>query len=368
VIYLHVPFCKSFCTYCDFYSEISSGEDSRKVQNLYWDSVLAEISSRESELKRMSGLSPDTLYVGGGTPSVLPLEIVTSIVNALKDALGDAYRPYEEFTVEVNPEDIVTLGPEYVKGLLNLGVNRVSMGVQSLDDEILSWMNRRHDAEGALKAFDILRDSGLENISIDLIFGISHMGDELWLNTLEKVVELRPEHISSYQLSIEEGSALCRKVRLGEYKEADEELCRRQYSTLCSVLGKYGYEHYEISNFALPGKRAIHNSGYWKRYPYVGLGPAAHSFDGQVRSWNSESLSSYKSDSEILSREDEKVEKIMLALRTSDGIPFRELRRICEDDICRSLIHEGALELSSGIVRIPESHFFVSDEIIRRLI
>lgn len=288
MIYLHVPFCGSFCTYCDFYSEICR---STQAFNEYADAVIAEIRDRRKELEmNMSAQDAvNTLYIGGGTPSVLPLDVLSRIVGAVTEP-AEVTSPFEEFTIEVNPEDIVEKGSEYVRGLLALGVNRISMGVQSFNDDILRWMNRRHDAGNAVKAFHILRESGVRNISIDLIFGISQLTDEIWKDTIEKALELAPEHISAYQLSIEEGSALAKMVADGRYVEATDEQCRRLYDILCQSLRLAGYHHYEISNFAKPGFEAIHNSAYWRRAPYIGLGPGAHSLTGNIRSWNSQEL------------------------------------------------------------------------------
>lgn len=327
MIYVHIPFCKSFCTYCDFYSEICSG----KVQKLFVDELCREIESRREEIS--GTLALNTLYIGGGTPSVLEPDGLKRIV----DTLG--YGPYEEFTVEVNPDDVT---PAYAAFLAGIGVNRVSMGVQSFDDGILSWMNRRHTAEAAVRAFRTLREAGFGNISIDLIFGMSNMDDRLWRSTLEKAVELNPEHISAYQLTVEEGSALGRMVREGRYSVASDEQCAAQYEMLCSVLRDAGYRHYEISNFAKPGKMALHNSAYWRRLPYVGLGPGAHSLIGEdERRWNSQQLSGWTGCGEHLSPEEIREERLMLGLRTDEGV--------------------------DGLV-IPESKWFVSDSIIADLI
>jgi len=359
MIYLHIPFCKSFCTYCDFYSEICRGEGSAKAQNLFYAHLCTEIDARRDDITLCH--DPRTLYVGGGTPSVLPAEMLGKAVSRI------GLKEWEEFTVEVNPEDIVEKGPDYVRELLAMGVNRISMGVQSLDDGILRWMNRRHDSDSALKAFRILRDCGVGNISLDLIFGLSILSDESWEDTVRLVIELHPEHISCYQLSIEEGSALGRMVHEGRYAEASEDQCRRQYDHLCGMLGKAGYVHYEISNFALPGFEAVHNSAYWDRKPYVGLGPGAHSFDGVRRSWNSQDLSGWTPSYETLSSEDARVETIMLGLRTSQGVsasllPPKKLQK---------MLREGSLEKvseSGTRVRIPEDRFFVSDSIISELV
>lgn len=415
MIYLHVPFCGSFCTYCDFYSEICR---SRQAFNEYADAVIAEIRDRRKELEmNMSAQDAvNTLYIGGGTPSVLPLDVLSRIVGAVSqtERLSLVTEPvevttptelFDEFTVEVNPEDIVEKGREYVRGLLALGVNRISMGIQSFNDDILRWMNRRHDAGNAVKAFHILRESGVRNISIDLIFGISQLTDETWKDTIEKALELSPEHISAYQLSIEEGSALAKMVADGRYVEASEEQCRRQYDILCRCLGRSGYHHYEISNFAKPGFEAVHNSAYWRRAPYIGLGPGAHSLTGNVRSWNSPELphrqqdetsscnpdrisscnpdstscqtssrnpsgklATYSRNFETLSPEDIRVERIMLSLRTDKGLKATELYSLADRAVINSLLSEGALEKQGGSIRIPESRLFTSDEILRELI
>lgn len=384
MIYLHVPFCGSFCTYCDFYSEICRGG---RAFNEYADAVLKEVNDRREEIcMNMSAPGAvNTLYIGGGTPSVLPLDVLRRIVDALlssrslrrgENTVG-AQSPFEEFTVEVNPEDIVEKGGEYVRGLLETGVDRVSMGIQSFDDGILRWMNRRHSAAGAVEAFRILRRCGVRNISVDLIFGLSQLADDVWKDTIERALELAPEHISAYQLSIEEGSALAKLVADGRYVEASDEQCRHQYDVLCQTLRQAGYHHYEISNFARPGFEAVHNSAYWSRVPYIGLGPGAHSLTGDIRSWNSQELphrstdgspATYSRTSETLSPEDIRVEMIMLSLRTDKGLEAAELYSLADRAVINSLLSEGALEKQGGSIRIPESRLFTSDEIIRELI
>ena len=384
MIYLHVPFCGSFCTYCDFYSEICRGG---RAFNEYADAVLKEVNDRREEIcMNMSAPGAvNTLYIGGGTPSVLPLDVLRRIVDALlssrslrrgENTVG-AQSPFEEFTVEVNPEDIVEKGGEYVRGLLETGVDRVSMGIQSFDDGILRWMNRRHSAAGAVEAFRILRRCGVRNISVDLIFGLSQLADDVWKDTIERALELAPEHISAYQLSIEEGSALAKLVADGRYVEASDEQCRHQYDVLCQTLRQAGYHHYEISNFARPGFEAVHNSAYWSRVPYIGLGPGAHSLTGDIRSWNSQELphrstdgspATYSRTSETLSPEDIRVERIMLSLRTDKGLEAAELYSLADRAVINSLLSEGALEKQGGSIRIPESRLFTSDEILRELI
>ncbi len=340
----------------------------------YADTVCREISSRAEEIRStlpdgaFSG-KVDTLYIGGGTPSVLPLPVLDRIVRTLNEVVyGAAGHDYVEFTVEVNPEDIIEKGEDYLRGLISMGVNRISMGVQSFDDRALRWMNRRHDAAGAEEAYWMMRGQGIRNISIDLIYGIGGLEDRTWDATLRKAVGLSPSHISAYQLSVEEGSALARIADEGGYEEASDEDCRRQYDILCSALYDAGYHHYEVSNFAYPGFEALHNSSYWRRIPYVGLGPGAHSAvvgaDGKVdvRKWNTETLPEYVSESESLTAEDVAVEEIMLGLRTDRGVEESKIPR----DVLRRLLDEKALVRTLyGCVRIPEDRFFVSDDIIR---
>lgn len=422
MIYIHVPFCRSFCTYCDFYSEIvgktagcaavGAGKTacaaglSDEVFERYTDDLCAEIRARQDEILAASGVR--TLYIGGGTPSVLPLECLRRIVEKLREVEGAALadgadgpagadRDWEEFTVEVNPEDIVERGPEYVPGLLELGVNRISMGVQSLDDGMLRWMNRRHSADGAREAWSIISDAtghfrnethnsiplslrpnppqgalqgtshrkhpgpnadslrpdppqeafikdftakSAENrnadgypkaaISIDLISGVPGMDCAMLGRTLNEVLEWRPEHISAYQLSVEEGSALARMIAEGRVAELQDEECRAQYNLICQKLGAAGYHHYEISNWALPRHEAVHNSAYWTRQPYVGLGPGAHSLEitpsRQIRKWNSRRPTGWAEEGrEVLTAEEIREETVMLLARTDRGpIPERD--------------------------------------------
>ena len=437
MIYVHIPFCKSFCTYCGFYSETSACYDR------YVEALLGEIDRRKSEFD--ATMDVNTLYIGGGTPSVMPLPLLCRVVEALKDALGSGY--FDEFTVELNPEDVIQRGEAYAEALLGMGVTRASMGVQSFDDGILRWMNRRHDAATAVRAYRILENSGFRNISIDLIFGLPELGpdsqpkhsaslsghsdsqtkhsdslsghfpdhrgedgyvplldERLWRETILRALDISasgmlPSHISAYQLSVEPDSALDGMIADGRCREASEESCARQYEVLCEELSAAGYHHYEISNFALPGMEARHNSAYWRHVPYVGLGPGAHSLsilpDGhRCRSWNSPDLKLYLetfaplgqrdagcSGQEKLSPVQLGIENVMLGLRTSRGCPLSELVSACDRARLDSAISSGYLvpvpgssELSgledsaAQYYRIPEKYFFISDGIISELL
>ncbi len=401
MIYIHIPFCRSFCTYCSFYSELAHCD---AAFDRFADALCSEIRHRSGEVTA----EVNTLYIGGGTPSVLPLSVLSRIVDTLE---GLGFRDFDEFTVEVNPDDIVAKGHDYVEGLLRLGVNRVSMGVQSFDDGVLRWMNRRHDAGTAVKAYRMLRSCGVDNISIDLIFGLGSVPGtvppkERWNRTMEQALDIAgdgilPKHISAYQLSVEEGSALSDMAASGRWTEASDEECRRQYDGLCRFLHDAGYRHYEISNFALPGYEAVHNSAYWRYVPYSGFGPGAHSFlykDGSpVRRWNSPDVKAYidafsgvsrigasgaslspdaamdgsdrVSGGEMLAAEQIRIEKIMLALRTDSGIGREYLESNASADTVSALLRSGLLvPAGEDRLRIPESQFFISDTIISELI
>ena len=381
MIYIHIPYCRSFCTYCDFYSEVASRCSTYEG---FAKALSAEISAREGEIKDniQSPFGVNTLYIGGGTPSVLPLSVFESILSSLKGV--GCPGNFEEFTVEVNPEDIVEKGHVYVEGLLRLGVNRISMGVQSFDDAILKWMNRRHDSERARQAYAILEEAGVKNISIDLIFGLSQLDLEGWKANLSRALLISPSgmlpiHISSYQLSGEEGSALAVMMAKGQWREASDDVCAQQYEMLCETLKQAGYNHYEISNFAQPGYEACHNSAYWTHAPYIGLGPGAHSYRMSERKWNNPNLSAYieagKSgdftfvqEGEELTAEQLGLERLMLGLRTSNGLPSDFLEAFCgKESICNAIEEGHLLLLADGYIRIPEEKFFISDSIITNL-
>ena len=372
MIYVHVPFCRSFCTYCGFYSEVAP-----KCHEAYVTALEAEIGARRNDIDRVFASSDvNTLYIGGGTPSVLPLSAFGRLIGAL------GHDGFKEFTVEVNPEDIVEKGVDYVKGLLSLGVNRISMGIQSFDDDILRFMNRRHNSDQALSAYRILEEAGVENISIDLIFGLPQLSEQKWSETIDKALKisasgLPPKHISAYQLSIEPDSMLEKLIAKGRFEEASGEQCRQQYEILCRALAQAGYHHYEISNFGQPGYESRHNSAYWRNVPYVGLGPGAHSYVGRARSWNESSLESYLNtedfsrirESEDLDAEQLAMERIMLGLRTSDGVEEDFLLSCCDRNAVETAFENGHLTRIDGQrVRIPESSFFISDNIIASII
>ena len=306
-----------------------------------------------------AGSSVSTVYFGGGTPSLLSPAQFSNICAALRDNfdLGDV----EEFTVEVNPDDICRGGEELLRTYRECGVNRVSAGVQSFHDGHLKWMNRRHDAAEAERAVRLLTDS-FANVSLDLIFGYAALTDAEWEQDIRKAVSLGVQHISAYQMSLDAGSMLSALADKGRYREPDDDVCRRQYYLLQDILEDAGFIQYEISNFCRPGFHSRHNSAYWAREPYLGLGPGAHSFDGdRRRSWNVSDLRRWQAgadrEGEILTDVDIYNEKVMLGLRTSAGVDAAL--------IGESAKHNLSFDASTGRCFIGRRDLFVSDSIIR---
>ena len=344
-LYVHFPFCASKCSYCDFYARV------RRDWEPYVEALLAELSARKDELK---GVPPTTLYFGGGTPSLLPAGLLQQVADAARETFDTSFA---EFTVEVNPDDVTA---DKARALRATGADRISMGVQSFCDGHLRWMRRRHTAADALAAFDRLRTAGFDNLSIDLIFGFTGLTDAQWADNIARTLALRPEHISCYQM-------------MGRYADPDEERCRSQYMRLQEQLLEAGYGQYEISNYSLPGRASLHNSAYWAREPYLGLGAGAHSFDGdRIRRWNTPDIDAYLAGrpfgSEHLSDREVLEEKLMLGLRTVQGLPLSSLtlsERAClQETTLEELSRAGKLIVEPDRIRIPREELFVSDWII----
>ena len=371
-VYVHIPFCASRCSYCDFFSTLQLAD----AGTSYVEAVVAEARLRRGEL---CGAQVKTLYLGGGTPSQLPLSLLSRLVDGLRDALD--LSAVEEFTVEANPDDVT---PEWCAAVASLGVNRVSMGVQSFEDPILRLIGRRHTARQAMDAVANLRKAGISNISIDLIFGLPGQTVASWTASVEQAIALKPQHISAYGLTYEEGTRLWHQRERGEVVEVPEEQCLEMYRVLVDELQAAGYEHYEISNFALPDYHSRHNSSYWDDTPYLGLGAAAHSYDGKVRRWNPHDLRLYidkvlagelACELEELSRSERYDERVMLGLRTARGIDTERLRVDFGDEAWRYFIREAARHVEAGNLRVTEDGRYVltrdgimlSDSIIRDL-
>ena len=270
MIYLHVPFCHRKCTYCAFHSKPVVG--GRWPVASYVDALLAEMELRRGEQPH----AVRTVYFGGGTPSILPLNELGRIVEALHRCFD--LSQLEEFTFEANPEDLT---PDYLAGLRLLGINRLSVGIQSLDDTMLRLLNRRHTARQALEALENARRAGFDNLSADFIYGLPRWNFQFSVFNFQLIT-----HLSAYALTVEPGTALDVQVRQGRAALPDDEEVVRQYHALRQQFEGAGFRQYEVSNYARPGFESVHNSRYWDRTPYLGLGPGAHSFDGRRRRWN----------------------------------------------------------------------------------
>ncbi len=323
-IYIHVPFCQSRCAYCDFYSTTLLAH-----REAYVEAVCRELQHRQSELK---GEPVKTLYFGGGTPSTLSIEELRVILETLEnlEVLGNPNNL--ELTLEANPDDLTE---EYVQGLRTLPINRVSLGIQSFHDRTLRLVGRRHTAQEAIDAVHRLQQAGITNISIDLIYGLPGESLDDWAYSLDQAIALGVKHISAYHLTYEEGTRLWRMQEQGLVAPIDEEQSVRSFELLREKLLSAGYEHYEISNFALPGYHSRHNSSYWQGTKYIGIGPGAHSYDGSNRRWNLSSLTDYIAtpheedvphEVEHLTTDERYDERIITELRTAQGINLTGLK------------------------------------------
>lgn len=320
MIYVHVPFCVSRCVYCDFYSTTKGAE----AKQQYVEAACGELNARVNYLPTRH---IKTIYFGGGTPSTLSTTQLRDILLCIIQNYDVS--PKAEITIEANPDDMTD---DWVKGIAGLGFNRVSLGVQSFNNETLRMLNRRHTAEQAQKAVLLLHDNGIFNISIDLIYGLPGQTLEQFCADLDTAFTLPITHLSSYALSVEDGTVLARKINSGEWRNADEALYISAFDALTNKAAAYGFEHYEISNFAQKGYASQHNSGYWDGTPYLGIGPGAHSFDGTNRRYNLPNLQSYLQSNgqpsfniEELTREERFDELVFTALRTKRGLSLRKV-------------------------------------------
>lgn len=371
-VYVHIPFCASRCSYCDFFSTLKMAEAGAP----YVEAMIAEARLRHGELR---GEPVKTLYLGGGTPSQLPLPLLERLVKGLRETMD--LTGVEEFTVEANPDDVT---PEWSAAVAALDVNRVSMGVQSFEDEILRLIGRRHSARQAVDAVDTLRAAGISNISIDLIYGLPGQTVDSWTESVEQAIALLPQHISAYGLTYEEGTRLWHQRERGEVLEVPEEQCLEMYRILVDKLQAAGYEHYEISNFALPDYHSRHNSSYWDNTPYLGLGAAAHSYDGKLRRYNPHDLKEYTEkvlagepayEQEELAEWERYDERVMLGLRTSQGVDIDWLQQVFGDEAWKHFTSEAQRHIKAGNLRVEGGNRYiltrdgimVSDSVIRDL-
>lgn len=373
-IYIHIPFCFSRCIYCDFFSSTQS-----EWKDAYVDALCREIIARSPSSGQPSSVVR-TIYVGGGTPS----QLTTGQLERIFQTVYTYYNIEEhaEVTLEVNPNDATD---SFIDAIRNLPVNRLSFGIQSFDDQQLRFLRRRHTAVEAIDAVRRSQDAGFCNISIDLIFGIpvpadSQLAIQTFSSSLQKAVSLGIQHLSAYSLMYEEGTPLTRMRDRGEIQELDEETSLSMFELLMDRTHEAGFQHYEISNFCLPQRQSRHNAAYWDGTPYLGFGAGAHSFDGQTRSWNIDSVSAYirgeQGGSEILTIDNRFDERIMTGLRTAKGVDMQRLRRDFGNERWQKCMDSARRHLDSGMLQLDErtqqlhltrAGIFVSDDIMSDL-
>ena len=370
-LYIHIPFCRQRCSYCAFYSSTLYN-----IQQKYVDALCKEIALR----KEYAGNQPiGTIYLGGGTPSTLTMEQLESIFDTIYSHYPIAPNP--EVTIECNPDDLT---PEFLTALRRMPVNRISMGIQSFNDAQLKRLGRRHDAAKARQAVANARAAGYDNISIDLMFALPGSNRAEWQETLDTAIALHPDHISAYNLMYEEGTPLHRALVRGDFQELSEEENLEQFRMLIDSMKSAGYRHYEISNFAFPGRESRHNSSYWNDTPYIGCGAAAHSYNGNSREWNIADIKAYIEgmesgcrDYEIenLTEEESYNDTILTRLRTADGIPQQWMKEKFNDKLNGYMLRAaekeialGNLKEENGHLSLTEKGIFISDAVIRELI
>lgn len=370
-IYIHIPFCKQRCRYCAFYSSTLYN-----IREAYVDALCKELHMRKEYIaNEMVG----TIYLGGGTPSTLTMEQLKRICDTIYDNYPITETP--EVTIECNPDDLTT---EFLGQLRELPFNRISMGVQSFNDAQLKRLGRRHTAEAARQAVANARAAGYSNISIDLMFALSGSSRAEWQETLDAAIALRPEHLSAYNLMYEEGTQLYRDLTEGKVTELSEEENLEQFSMLINSMKAAGYRHYEISNFALPGRESRHNSSYWNDTPYIGCGASAHSYNGTSRGWNIADIKEYiegvengilNFEVEHLTEEERYNDAILTRLRTADGLPLAWMKEKFCDRLNTYMLHAakkeialGNLKETNGHLSLTEKGIFISDAVIRELI
>ena len=361
-IYIHIPFCNSKCAYCGFYSIPSQ---KRKAEFL--EALKQEMVSRKDYLH---GEAVETIYFGGGTPSILKVEEIENLLGLIQEYYSAEANA--EITLEANPD---TLSMEYLQGLRAIGINRLSIGIQSFFDDDLRYLSRRHDAGHARQCVQLAKDAGFDNISIDLIYGLPTSNADQWSRNLDLFFELEIPHLSAYALTLEPNSILTKQIEMGKTLPVNEEDAVRDYEVLCRRAAENGYLHYEISNFCKPRKHSRHNSSYWFGIPYAGFGPSAHSFDGTSRQWNVASLERYgESEREALSPEQIYDEYVMLRLRTLWGIDLKYMKREMGErfsDYCERqaepLIAEGRLSRTREFLYLNDEQMLFADGVAEAL-
>ena len=369
-IYIHVPFCKTRCAYCDFYSTTL-----QELKPRYVEAVCQELTMRH---KYLQDEDIRTIYFGGGTPSQLVWEDFKKLFASIDNVYG--MKGCVEITLEANPDDLTE---EYVKMLATLPFNRISMGIQSFHEPTIQLIGRRHTATQAVEAVHRCQNYGFQNISIDLIYGLPGETPEQWKQDLQIAFSLDVQHISAYHLTYEQGTRLWQMLQRKEITEVDEDTSVELFRILCEQMQQAGFEHYEISNFARPGYRSHHNSAYWHEVPYLGCGPGAHSFDGKSREWNVASLANYilaiehglrDFEQEELDIDTRYNEFVMTRLRTCEGLNLNDVKQKFGKPYYDHCLHlaspyllQGLLEQKEDALKLTPKGIFVSDDIISDL-
>ncbi|MBP3219372.1 MAG: radical SAM family heme chaperone HemW [Prevotella sp.] len=368
-LYIHIPFCESRCIYCGFYSTTLA-----QLKEQYVEAVCKEASNTLRFINAFGNFS--TVYLGGGTPSQLSPALLHCLFEHLK--IGDKANSKElEITMECNPDDLTD---DYAAALRDLPINRISMGAQTFSDDRLRFLHRRHTSRQVSEAVERLRHIGIDNISIDLMFGFPGETLSDWEADIQQALALQVEHISAYSLMFEEGTPLYALREQGKVKEVDEELSLKMYETLIDRLTEAGYEHYEISNFARPGFHSRHNSSYWDGTPYIGLGAAAHSYDIDSRWWNVSNVREYIrrvqhdespiEETEVLNDENRYNDAVMTALRTREGLPLERLSESQRQYLlsqARPHLERRLITMEDNHLRLTRKGLFVSDMVMSDL-
>jgi oxygen-independent coproporphyrinogen-3 oxidase len=356
-IYLHIPFCKKACHYCDFHFSTSLQQELPVIH-----AMERELALRKSFLNE----TVDTIYFGGGTPSLLLPERISFLLDAIYNHFPISEQP--EITLEANPDDV---SPARASAWKKAGINRISLGIQSFQSHWLEWMNRAHNAEQSLQAITELQAAGFENISIDLIYGMPEQADVAWLEEIQMAIDLQVTHLSCYALTVEPRTALWHMIETGKAVTVDPDQQARMFLLLMDSLERAGYEHYEISNFAKPGKRSRHNSAYWKGKTYLGIGPAAHSFNGSRRMWNIQNNTSYTSQieagvlpltEETLTAIEQWNEYIMTSIRTMEGISLKRIAEQFGVEQSEQLLLHAATWLKRNLLQQTDEHLCLTRE------
>lgn len=368
-IYIHIPYCKQACHYCDFHFSTSM-----KTKNEMIDCIVKEMDIRESEFSKKI----DSLYIGGGTPSLMTNLELETIFNGLekKMSIGDI----KEITIEINPEDLISEKLEFYK---EIGINRLSIGIQSMNNNILKWMNRSHDTNQVINGLNNTKVAGFENINLDFIYGTPKNLSRDYKSELLEILKFNPTHLSCYHLTIEDGTYFGHLEKKKKIKRIEDDVSQQEFRWISEKLKSKNYQHYEISNFAVQGKESFHNSNYWNQSSYIGLGPGAHSFRNSIRRWNISNNRLYIKnikagipyfEQEVLSPYDIVNEKIMLGLRTLNGLDkdhvFSIVPQAIKEEIeskLNTFLKDEILLSTNNIISMNPEKWLLSEYVSREL-